>query len=139
MVLAAVGLIGFAIKEHGYFVFFGERAPLRPSVVQAWWAPIAALLGVVMILMGIGTIFEAHNIGGRIFGSSVLLAFGGTMVLGLMRRPFDRVAGNSMILIATIPAFAFFWIVVPAVAGLLVWIGVLSAGFSEGPAPAAAG
>ena len=36
-------------------------------------------------------------------------------------------------------AFAFFRVIVPAVAGLLVWIGVLRAGFSEEPAPATAG
>ena len=137
VVLAAVGLIAAVVKEHRIFVFFGERAPLRPAVVQAWWAPIAALLGAVMIAGGIGTVFEAHNMGGRIFGSSLLLGMGGMMLLGLMRRPFDRVSGNSMILVATIPAFAFFWIVVPAVAGLLVWVGVLNAGFSEEPAPAA--
>jgi len=93
---------------------FGERAPLWPAVTQAWWAPLGALLGVAMIVLGIGTIFEAHNLGGRIIGSGLLLLLGCTMLLGLMRRPFDRVAGNSMILVATVPAFAFFWIIVPA-------------------------
>jgi hypothetical protein len=131
VVLAAVGLIAAVVKEHRIFMFFGERAPLWPSVVQAWWTPIAALLGAVMIAGGIGTVFEAHNVGGRVFGSSLLLGMGGMMLLGLMRRPFDRVAGNSMILVATIPAFAFFWVIVPPVAGLLVWIGVLSGGFGE--------
>ena len=137
VLVAAVGAIVAVVKQRRIVVPFGERAPLWPSVTQAWWAPIAALLGLVMILMGIGTIFEAHNLGGRVFGSSVLLAFGGIMLLGLMRRPFDRVTGNSLILVATIPAFAFFWIIVPAVAALLIWIGVVSAGFSEEPAPAA--
>jgi hypothetical protein len=133
----AVGAIVAVVKKRRIVVPFGERAPLWPAVTQAWWAPIAGLLGVVMIVMGIGTIFEAHNLGGRIVGSGLLLGLGGMMLLGLMRRPFDRVSGNSMILVATIPAFAFFWIVVPAVLALLVWIGVLSAGFSEEPAAAA--
>ena len=116
---------------------FGERAPLWPAVTQAWWAPLAALMGLGLLLMGAGTIFEAHNLGGRIFGSAVLLGLGAMMLLGLMRRPFDRVAGNSMILLATVPGFAFFWIIVPAVISILVWIGVLSSGFSDEPAPAA--
>lgn len=108
---------------------FGDRAPLWPAVTQGWWAPLAALLGAAMLVMGIGTIFEASNLGGRIFGSGLLLGLGSVMLVGLMRRPFDRVAGNSMILVATVPAFAFFWVVVPTVVALLVWIGVLSAGF----------
>ena len=136
VVLAVVGAVYAAVKRRRILVPFGERAPLWPSLTQAWWAPIAALLGLVMIAAGIGTVFEAHNVGGRIFGSGLLLALGGMMLLGLVRRPFDRVSGNSMILVATIPAFAFFWIVVPALAALLVWIGVLTAGFSEEPAPA---
>ena len=131
VMVAAVGAIVAVVRQRRIVTPFGERAPLWPSATQAWWAPIAALLGLAMILMGIGTVFEAHNLGGRIFGSSLLLVLGGMMLVGLMRRPFDRVTGNSLILVATIPAFAFFWIIVPAVAGLLVWIGVLSAGFAE--------
>jgi hypothetical protein len=110
---------------------FGERAPLWPAVSQAWWAPVGALLGVAMIVLGVGTIFEADNMGGRIVGSGFLLLLGSMMLLGLMRRPFDRPTGNTMILVATVPGFAFFWIIVPAVAALLVWIGVLTAGFSD--------
>jgi hypothetical protein len=118
---------------------FGERAPLWPAVVQAWWAPLAALLGAATIILGIGTIFEAHNLGGRIFGSGVLLLLGSTMLLGLMRRPFDRMAGNSMILVATVPGLAFFWVIVPAVVALVVWVGVFSAGFSDEPTAATTG
>jgi len=139
VLVAAVAAVVAVVRQHRIVTPFGERAPLWPSVTQAWWAPVAALLGLAMIVMGVGTVFEAHNLGGRIVGSSFLLAFGGMMLLGLMRRPFDRVTGNSLILVATVPAFAFFWIIVPAVAGLLVWVGVLSAGFSDEPAPATAG
>lgn len=117
---------------------FGDRAPLRHAVVQAWWAPVAGLLGAMMVLFGVGTIFEAHNWGGRIVGSSLLMAFGFAMLFGLMRRPFDRTSGNALILLATIPPLLFFWVIVPPLMAIAVWIGVLRGGFSEHPvAPAA--
>ena len=74
VVVAAVGAIVAVVRQRRIVTPFGERAPLWASVTQAWWAPIAALLGFVMIAGGIGTVFEAHNLGGRIFGSSLLLA-----------------------------------------------------------------
>jgi hypothetical protein len=76
--IIAVAVVAVLISQRQLFASLGgERAPLRHALVQAWWAPIAGLLGGAMVLAGIGTIFEAHNLGGRIFGSSLLLAFGG--------------------------------------------------------------
>ena len=114
----------------------GGRAPLRHAVVQTWWAPVAALIGGAEILFGIGTVFEASNWGGRIVGSSLLLACGAGMLFGLMRRPFSREAGNALILITTIPALIFFWVIVPTVLAIVVWVGVLTSGFSDEPVPA---
>jgi hypothetical protein len=112
-------------------VFRGMRAPLRHALVQTWWAPIAGLLGAAMILAGFGTIFEAHNWGGRVFGSSLLFAFGTGMLYGLTRRPFARTSGNALILITSIPAFLFFWMVIPTVVALVIWIGVFTSGFED--------
>lgn len=136
-IVALVAAAVAVVRQSRLVVPLGARAPLWPAVTQAWWAPLAALLGAAMLLFAVGTVFEAHNWGGRIFGSAVMFALGGCMVLGLMRRPFDRVSGNSMILLATIPAFALFWIIVPAVVALVIWVGVLASGFSNEPAPAA--
>jgi hypothetical protein len=134
VVTLAVVAILFAQRRLFASLPRGERAPLHHAVVQAWWAPIAALLGIAMLVAGIGTIFEAHNWAGRIVGSAVLMAFGAAMLFGLARRPFARQAGNSLILVATVPAFPFFWLIVPTVAAVVVWIGVLGAGFSDEPA-----
>jgi hypothetical protein len=119
-------------------VFRGERAPLRHALVQTWWAPVAGFAGGALLFVGFGTIFEAQNWGGRIFGSAIMLAFGFGTLYGLTRRPFSRSSGNALILITTIPGFLFFWVVIPTIISLVIWIGVLTSGFSDesvAPAP----
>jgi hypothetical protein len=135
ILVVALAVVAILVAQRRRFAALprGDRAPLRHAVVQAWWAPVAGLLGLVMILAGIATVFEAHNLGGRIVGSSLLTAFGLAMLFGLVRRPFTRQAGNSVILVATIPAILFFWLIVPPIAAIIVWIGVLRDGFSDQP------
>lgn len=133
--LVAFAVVLILVTQRRLFtsVPLGRRAPLRHAVIQAWWAPVAGLLGLMMVLAGLGTIFEAHNWGGRIVGSGVLMAFGVAMLLGLMRRPLARQSGNSMILLATIPPMLFFWMLVPPLAAIVVWVGVISGGFGDQP------
>lgn len=135
ILFGGLALVGALATQRGVFASLrsGERAPLRHALVQAWWAPVAGLLGLAMVLFGVGTVFEASNWGGRVFGSAVMTAFGAAMLLGLRRRPFDRQAGNSLILLATIPPLLFFWMIVPPLAAVLVWIGVLTSGFGDRP------
>jgi hypothetical protein len=135
VVVVALAVVAILVAQRRRFAALprGDRAPLRHAVVQAWWAPVAGLLGLAMIVAGIGTVFEAHNWGGRIVGSTLLTAFGLAMLFGLVRRPFTRQAGNSLILMATIPALLFFWVIVPPIAAIIVWIGLLKDGFSDQP------
>jgi len=138
--IVAIAVVAVLVTQRQMFLSIphGERAPLRHAVVQAWWAPVAGLLGLTTVVAGVGTIFEAHNWGGRVFGSTLLLAFGLAMLFGLMRRPFDRMLGNSLILLATIPAVLIFWLIVPPIAAAVIWTGVLSSGFGDRPVEATA-
>ncbi len=130
--IIALAVVGLLFVQRGAFSSLGgERAPLRHAVRQGWWAPLAALLGLAMLLYGAVNIFTAHNLGGRIVGSTLLLAFGCGMFLGLMRRPFDRTQGNTLILVTTVPSLALFWSIVPPLVAIAVWIGVLKSGFEE--------
>ena len=141
LLLVLVALAGLAARHVRVLsqLPVGARAPVRHAVVQAWWAPVAALLGVATFLFGVGTIFEAHNLGGRIVGSSALMAFGAIVLVGLRRRPFAPHVGNTAILIGTLPALTLFWLVVPTVLALVVWVGVLTSGFADEPVAPAAG
>jgi hypothetical protein len=53
------------------------------------------------------------------------------MLYGLMRRPFARMPGNALILLATLPAIVMFWMVIPPLAAIAIWVGVVASGFEE--------
>ena len=59
------------------------------------------------------------------------MAFGFGMFYGLVRRPFTRQGGNMLILLATIPPLLVFWLIVPPIMAILVWVGVIRSGFAE--------
>ena len=80
---------------------------------------------------GVGNIIWATNTSGCIIGSTLLTACGLGMFYGLVRRPFSRPAGNALILLTTISALLVFWLVVPTVLALIVWIGVITGGFGD--------
>jgi len=134
-VIAAVAICVVAVLALGRGtlvpVFRGERAPLRHALVQTWWAPFVGLAGGTLIFFGFGTIFEAHNWGGRVFGSAILMGFGFLMLYALTRRPFSRMSSNVLILIMTVPGFLFFWALWPTVISLVIWIGVFTSGFED--------
>lgn len=119
-------------------LFGADRAPLLRSAVQTWWAPLAALMGVVLILSGVGNALNASNWGRRVFGSTVLIALGVGALYGLTRRPFARTAGNTLVLVATVPLLAMFWMVIPPLVAIAIWIGVLTSGFEDKPVPVGA-
>jgi hypothetical protein len=104
---------------------------LRNRLVQAWWAPVAATLAVAEVAAGIGVFMNGDNWSGRIIGGLVVLVgFGLLALYGLWIRPIARPLGNTLVLVGTIPWFGLFWMVVPPLVGLVVWIGVFTSGFS---------
>lgn len=119
-------------------LFRSDRVSLRRAVMQQWWAPIAAVVGVVEIIAGIGNALYASNWGGRVFGSTVLIAMGLGMLYALARRPFARAGANGMILVMTLPFFVMFWMVLPPLVGIVVWVGVIRDGFDHERVPAPA-
>ena len=76
--ILAIGLTVLVAAQRGLFtpVFRRERAPLRAALTQTWWAPVAGLLGLTMLVAGVGVMFTGSNWSGRAFGGTLLLAFG---------------------------------------------------------------
>lgn len=131
----ALSVIALVVSQRSLFALVPgrDRAPLPRAVIQTWWAPVAGLLGLMTLAAGVANVFAAQNTSGRIVGSILLITFGVGMLYGLVRRPFARPAANALILITTIPALLLFWLVVPTVLAVVVWIGVISSGFADVP------
>lgn len=112
----------------------GERAPFLRSLVQTWWAPVAVALAAFEILFALEVIRHGSNLPGRFIGGGLALASGLGILNGLMRRPFDRAYGNVFVLLGTLLPLMIFWMIVPPVAAMVVWVGVFTGGFGTRPA-----
>ena len=87
-----------------------------------WWTVLAMLLGVAYVVGAVLQLiadFKGTNIG----AVGIALAFAGLIFGGLMLRSRSRIAGNWMVVVATVPALAFFWVIVPAVVAIAIIIG----------------
>ena len=122
-VFAAVSLLALgATKRSGRPAeyLYGGNAPRR----WTWWTVLAALLGATYVTGGVGQLInepKATNVGALGFA----IAFAGMIALGLRLRSRSRVSGNWLVIAATAPALALFWMIVPAVIGLAIIVGAL--------------
>jgi hypothetical protein len=111
----------------------GERAPFLRSLVQSWWAPVAVALAAFEILFAVEVMLRGSNLPGRIIGGSLAMASGVGIFNGLMRRPFERAYGNVFVLLGTLLPLMIFWMLLPPLAAIVVWVGVFTGGFSTRP------
>jgi len=128
----AVVLVVVAVTQRrhlGGLLRGGHRAPFLRSLVQTWWAPVAVALAGFEILFAVQVVLHGANLPGRIIGGSLAAASGLGIFNGLMRRPFDRAYGNVFVLLGTLLPMLIFWMLVPPLAAIVVWIGVFSGGF----------
>jgi hypothetical protein len=135
--VAFFGLLAFAATKRGdrpTKYLYGGATPRT----WTWWTILASLLGGAYVLAAAGQLIDdpkATNVGAL----AIMLGFAGVIAVGLRLRSRSRIAGNWMVVFATAPALTFFWIIVPAVAGLAIIFGSLTEVSRATPqAPAAA-
>jgi hypothetical protein len=109
------------------------RAPFFRSLVQAWWTPVAVALAAFEILFALEVMRHGANLPGRFIGGGLALASGLGIFNGLMRRPFERAYGNVFVLLGTLLPLMIFWMLVPPLAAIVVWVGVFTGGFGDSP------
>lgn len=133
---AAIALVVVAATQRRHLrglLRGGERAPFLRSLVQTWWAPVAVALAGFEILFAIEVMLRGANLPGRIIGGGLAMASGLGIFNGLMRRPFERAYGNVFVLLGTLLPLMIFWMLVPPLAAIIVWVGVFTSGFSTRP------
>lgn len=88
---------------------------------KSWWLVLAALLGALLTVLGVGLPFEDRTIG-SVVGGVVTALLGLTMLAGVAERRRDRRVGGVMIAVGTLPTLAFVWTIVLPVLGIAVAI-----------------
>ena len=105
---------------------------------QAWWAPIAGLLVVIMAALGVLFGFTGEDAETRVVSALLLFAGAGSLAVGLFRRPDRRATGNVLLLIGCVLAAFWFWTLFLPLLAIILAVGVLTSGWrSEPVAPAA--
>lgn len=132
--LAALAFLAIAITQRSALgkafsrpVDRGERSGLVAALTQAWWAPIAAVHGVLTLIFGVAVGMSGE--GGQadsIMGAAITMAFGVAVLWGLVLR-VERVAiGTGMVLIGSVWFGGAFWLVWPVIMLLIIWVGVIT-------------
>ena len=89
-----------------------------------WWMAIAAVLGAMLVAMGVLLPFEDRTTGALV-GGIVIALFGGSLLGGIVVRRRNRRVGAVMMAVGTLPTFPFFWTIVLPILGLAVFIPAL--------------
>ena len=105
---------------------------------QAWWAPIAGLLVVIMVALGVLFGLTGEDAETRIVSALLLFAGAGSLAVGLFRRPDHRATGNVLLLIGCVLAAFWFWTLFLPLLAIILAVGVVTSGWrSKQVAPAA--
>jgi len=104
------------------------------SLRQAWWAPVAALLAVVQLIMSPLSLASDEDLESRVASLVILLVGGVILAIGLILRPSRLVIGNVLLLAGCAFALFWFWTLFLPIGGIVVAVGVLLSGWHAAPA-----
>jgi hypothetical protein len=105
---------------------------------QAWWAPIAGLLALIMVALGVVFGLTGEDLETKVVSALLLFAGATFLAFGLLLRPDHLVTGNVLLLIGCVLAAFWFWTLVLPLLALILAAGVVTSGWrSENVAPAA--
>jgi len=87
--------------------------------LREWWVVLAAIMGAVELVMGIGQLIRKPSLDNGF--ALVIIGGGGLLVIaGCWFRSRSRNSGDWMIVVGLLPFLALFWMIVPPILGILV-------------------
>jgi hypothetical protein len=140
-------LVGALVALAGFLTVLSARRSGRPTEylyggraprTWTWWTVLAALLAGAYVVAATGQLIDEPK-GTNAGALGIAIAFAGLILVGLRFRARSRLAGNWMVIFATVPALTLFWIIVPTVVALAIIIGAvmeISRATPQAPTPA---
>ena len=107
---------------------------MSQALRQAWWAPLAGLLALALLVLAFGIgISDSEDDGTEAVIVGVVLCLAGAVVLaaGLWKRPQARGLGNALIVVGCLLAVFWFWTLILPIAGIVVLVGLASSELRE--------
>jgi len=90
-----------------------------------WWTVLATLLATTYVLAGIGQLINDPK-PTHLGALAIITGFAGLIVAGLRLRARSKIAGNWMVIFATVPALMFWWVIVPALVAVAIIVGAVA-------------
>lgn len=135
---AALGLgvfviAGVALLARGAFAKDRSKAlgSADPQTFRRWWVILAAACGVVTIVFGIAQYIQdpkPENLG----AIGILTLLGGMNLTGCWMRSRSRIGGDWMIVVGILPFMGLWWMIAPAVLGLVILVAAISDSLRSG-------
>ena len=114
---------------------FGERVDfVSQALRQAWWAPVAGLLALALLVLAFAIgISNSEDDGTVAVIVGVVLCLAGAFMLaaGLWKRPQAHGLGNTLIVVGCLLAVFWFWTLILPIAGIVVLVGLASTELRE--------
>jgi hypothetical protein len=130
---------GVALLARGAFAKDRSKAlgSSDPQTFRRWWVILAAACGVVTIVFGVAQYVQDPKIE-NLGAIGILALFGGMNLAGCWMRSRSRVGGDWLIVVGILPFMGLWWMIAPAVLGLVILVAAISDSMRAGSATEAA-
>jgi len=128
-------IAGVVLLARGAFAKDRSKAlgSADPQTFRRWWVILAAACGVVTIVFGVAQYIQDPKIE-NLGAIGILTLFGGMNLIGCWMRSRSRVSGDWLIVVGILPFLGLWWMIAPAVLGLVILVAAIGDSLRAGSA-----